>query len=275
MQEASIISSLNEKKRHTKEGMEFWMAREIQPVLGYQNWQNFEHAIEKAKTACSNAGSSPDNHFIETNKLITAGKGAKIARADYFLSRYACYLIAMNGDATKTEIAVAQTYFAIQTRRQELLDEMTEEERRVEKRQLVRTHNRHLAGIARKAGVGTQYFGIFQDCGYIGLYNMPSRDIKATKRIPEKDNLLDYAGCEELAANDFRITQTTRRLIELEVKDGSSAGRVHEEIGRRIRQTIADNGNPMPETLPIEPHIKTLERNLRKRPTAKVPDSLT
>jgi DNA-damage-inducible protein D len=258
MEELSISNDLDALKKQKTNGIEFWMARDIQVILGYQNWQNFESVIERAKSACESTRVDSTNHFISTSKVITGGKGAQIMRTDYFLSRYACYLTAMNGNPAKPEIAMAQGYFAVQTRRQELADEATEVDRRLEKRLLVKKHNRHLAGAAKGAGVKSARFGIFQDRGYIGLYTMSSKAIKAKKGIPDKDNLLDYAGCEELAANDFRITQTARRLTGASVKDEQIANAVHEEIGRRVRQTIKDNQNPMPEDLPAEPHIKTL-----------------
>jgi DNA-damage-inducible protein D len=260
MDSDNISQALDARKRTKKTGVEYWSAREIQTLLGYQSWQNFEKVIEKAKTACENAGGDPSNHFNEINKVIEAGKGAKLQRGDYWLSRYACYLVAMNGDPSKTEISFAQTYFAVQTRRQELNDQEIEAERRLEKRRLVSNHNRQLAGVAKQSGVRSDRFGIFQDKGYIGLYTMSAKAIKAKKRIPEKDNLLDYAGCEELAANDFRITQTARKLNQLGVRDEYIAGDIHEEIGARVRRTIVENGNPMPEDLPPEPHIKTLAK---------------
>lgn len=259
----SIIKALDAARQMSKQGMEYWMARQVQVILGYQKWENFEQVIARAKKACSNSGVDPVYHFPDVRKTIASGKGAEVQRGDYYLSRYACYLVAMNGDPTKPEISIAQTYFAIQTRRQELADQAAEADRRLEKRLLVKNHNRHLAGAAKGAGVDSVRFGIFQDRGYVGLYTMPSRAIKARKGIPEKENLLDYAGFEELAANDFRITQTIRRLAS--VKDEHTAGAIHEEIGQRVRQTIKDNQNPMPEDLPAEPHIKTLLKRKGQR----------
>jgi DNA-damage-inducible protein D len=255
--------ALDEKKRLTDDGIEYWMARDIQPNLGYDTWQYFEQAIERAKKACESSGVDPAYHFSEVTKEITAGKGAQLQRKDMYLSRYACSLIAMNSDSRKAEVAMAQTYFAIQTRKQERFEELTLEEQRIEKRLQVKDHNKQLASTAQKSGVPSARFGIFQDRGYLGLYNMPSKAIKAKKGIPPKDNLLDYAGSEELAANDFRITQTHRQLIERSIKDEWSAQAVHEEIGRRVRLTIEANGNPMPEGLPIEPHIKVIQKKIK------------
>lgn len=164
------------------------MARDIQLVLGHANWQNFQTVIERAKVACDGSGVNSRYHFIDTSKVIESGKGAKLERADCYLTRYACYLIAMNGDSTKLEVATAQAYFAVQTRRQELSDQ----EKRIQLRDRVRKGNKLLAGTARSAGVTR--FALFNDAGYRGLYGMGLADIKTRKRIPPKEDLLDCAG---------------------------------------------------------------------------------
>lgn len=250
--------ALDAKIKHTNKGIEYWSARDIQVILGYETWQRFESAIQRAIAACKSMGSDPAIWFSNAAKPIVSGKGGTQLRGDFFLTRFASYLIAMNGDTTKPEIGMAQAYFAIQTRKQEKLEQLTEQERRVEKRRQVRDHNKELASAAKQSGVGTSRFGIFQDHGYRGLYDMAARVIKQKKGIPAKENLLDYAGFEELAANDFRITQTARQLREQNVKAEAVANEVHFRVGRKVRQTIMDLGNPTPEKLPIEPHIKTL-----------------
>lgn len=263
---------LDGRKRLTKNGVEYWLAREIQSMLGYETYQRFEQAIERAKKSCESAGEDPNVWFSDAAKPSTSGRGRLQLKGDHYLTRFACYLIAMNGDTSKPEIGMAQTYFAIQTRRQERLEEMTEEARRVEKRLQVKDHNKHLASVAKQSGVPSARFGIFQDDGYRGLYDMTARAIKSKKGVPEKDNLLDYAGFEELAANDFRITQTARQLVELGVRDERRARNVHFTVGRKVRDTIIELGNPTPELLPPEPNIKTIERKLKSQkqlPSAK------
>lgn len=182
------------------------MARDIQSILGYDRWENFESVIAKAKLACESAGFRVTYHFLDTKKVITAGKGAKLGRADCYLTRYACYLIAMNGDSGKPEISTAQSYFAAQTRRQELQDQA----KRIALRERVRKGNNVLAGTARNAGV--QRFGLFTDAGYRGLYGMGLKDIKERKRIAQSEDLLDRAGHAELAANEFRIYPDSAKI---------------------------------------------------------------
>lgn len=256
--------AMDSRKRLTKRGVEYWEARDIQEILGYSRWEDFEKSVERAREACKSAGQDPHVWFRDAPKPIASGKGRVQLKGDFFLTRFACYLIAMNGDSSKSEIGMAQTYFAIQTRKQENLEQLTEEERRVEKRRQVKDHNKELASVAKGAGVDSARFGIFQDHGYRGLYDMASRAIKERKGIPAKDNLLDYAGFEELAANDFRITQTARQLHEKNVNSERVANDVHFSVGRKVRETIIELGNPTPERLPIEPHIKTL---VRKKPS--------
>jgi DNA-damage-inducible protein D len=258
--------ALDSKRQQTKKGVEYWAARDIQAILGYVRWENFETAIQRAKEACRSAGQDPHVWFRDAAKPIVSGRGGMQLKGDFFLTRFACYLIAMNGDTAKPEVAMAQAYFAIQTRKQEKLEERTEEERRIEKRRQVADHNKQLAGAAKQSGVDSVRFGIFQDHGYQGLYEMSSRAIKERKGIPIKDNLLDYAGFEELAANDFRITQTARQLVERGVKSERIANEVHYSVGRKVRETIIELGNPTPENLPIEPHIKTLTKKKPQKP---------
>jgi DNA-damage-inducible protein D len=262
MQLDLVISALNDRRKLAPNGQEYWMARDLLPVLGYSNWQNFRAVLEKAKMACDSSGAYSSDHFIETSKVMTGGKGAQIQREDYYLSRYACYLIAMNGDSSKPEIGTAQTYFAVQTRRQEKFDQLTEEERRVELRERVRIANYHLAGAAKGAGV--QNYGIFQDAGYNGLYGMGSADIKLRKGIPSNESLLDCAGRAELAANEFRITQTEQKIKREEIQGEAHATMTHHEVGKEVRATIQKIGGTMPENLAAETSIKKLKAN-RKR----------
>jgi len=193
-----LIKTFDECKRCSPKGVEYWTARELQACLGYAEWRNFHGVVQKAMTACEKYGEPTGNHFVETTKMIAVGKGADVTVQDFFLSRYAAYLIAMNGDPTKREIAAAQTYFAVQTRRQEIFDQATDDEQRLILRSRVKDANRKLAGVAKQRGV--QRWGIFQDAGYRGLYEMSLKEVKNTKGIGEKENLLDRVGRMELAA---------------------------------------------------------------------------
>jgi DNA-damage-inducible protein D len=187
------IQALEAQKLRSRLGGEYWMARDVQHALGYANWQNFESIIIKAILSCKSAGDvDPHDQFIETSKKMAAGKGALVPRKDYFLTRYACYLITMNGDVTKPEIATAQTYFAVQTRRQEIQEQLTAEEGRIELRDRVQEANRNLNSAAKQAGV--QRYALFHDAGYRGLYEMGLGNIKRKKGIAPKDDLLDRAG---------------------------------------------------------------------------------
>lgn len=257
------VRALEEKRRVTQSGNEYWMARDIQAALGYSTWENFEEVIHRARMACESAGTNPSDHFRETTNLIAAGKGAQVSRKDYFLARYACYLIAMNGDVRKTEIATAQAYFVVQTRRQEVLDELSSEEHRIQLRARVRERNKSLASAAKEAGVVK--FAVFQAAGYQGLYNLGLAQIKAKKGIGQKEDLLDRAGRTELAANEFRITQTEEKLKRDKVNCEPSAIETHRTVGREVRSAIKKLGGTMPEDLDAEAPIKTLITNRRKQ----------
>jgi DNA-damage-inducible protein D len=225
----SVIRALESVKRMAPNGEDYWMARDIQTILGYDKWENFAGVIERSKLACESAGFRVTYHFLDTRKLISAGKGARLERADCYLTRYACYLVAMNGDSSKAEISTAQSYFAAQTRRQELRDQ----EKRIALRERVRRGNSVLSGTARNAGV--RRFGIFTDAGYRGLYGMGLKEIKKRKRLPPKDDLLDRAGHAELAANEFRITQTQQKLEREQIHGEEKAIATHREVGTEVK----------------------------------------
>ena len=253
------------------DGSEFWFARELAPLLDYPHWHNFARLIEKAKLACQRSGQEVADHFYETVKLVELGSGAERRVADYRLSRYACYLIVQNGDPSKPVIANGQTYFAVQTRRQELADEAclgqpTEDARRLMLRGEIAEHNKALTSAARKAGVeSTLDYAIFQDHGYKGLYGgLGARDIHATKRLKKSQKILDHMGSTELAANLFRATQTEDKLRRDNVRGKRHANETHREVGAKVRQTIAEIGGTMPEKLPTPAKsIKQIEKEQR------------
>jgi DNA-damage-inducible protein D len=263
-----IRLSFEALKKLNRHGVEYWSARELQLCLGYLTWQRFVPAIKKAITSCSQSGNNPENHFSSAAKMVSIGSGTNRELDDYHLSRFACYLIAQNGDPRKPEIAEAQKYFAIQTRRQEVSDQIAADLERVETRHQASVEFKALSGAAREAGVQDKMFGRFHDAGYKGLYGGLGVDaIKARKGIAPKEQLMDRMGTTELAANLFRMTQTKDKLKNEGVKDSRDAMKVHETVGKKVRLTIEDIGGVLPENIPpAEPIKKVKERLKRTRP---------
>jgi len=256
-----------------EDGGDYWFARELQSLLEYTKWDNFLAVIAKAKEACVRSGNRLDDHFADVGKMVSLGSGAEREVDDIVLSRYAAYLIAQNGDPRKRSVAFAQTYFAIQTRRQEVQDDseeqytpLSEDERRILLRDEIKEHNRHLASAAKGAGVreGVE-FAIFQTEGYKGLYGgLDVPGIRRRKGLNPKQHILDHMGSTELAANLFRATQTEEKLRRDQVQGKEAANRTHFEIGRKVRQTIQEIGGAMPEKLPPAEDIKKVSRRLNK-----------
>lgn len=269
MKEIDENSTSFENIKHIDEnGVEFWYARELMPILQYSNWQNFEKIIDKAITSCENSDISVFEHFIDVNKTIKMPKGAEKTIVDYKLTRYACYLIAQNGDSRKKVIALAQTYFAVQTRKQEISEKeysmLTEDEKRFYQRNLTRKGNYSLNQAAKKAGV--KNFDKFHNSGYKGLYNGETADdIAKRKGLRYREDILDNMGSEELAANLFRITQTESRLKKDKIDTEKKANKTHYEVAKKVRKAIADIGGTMPEDLPTpKKSLKQLEKENKK-----------
>ncbi|MBW7902547.1 MAG: DNA damage-inducible protein D [Rhodocyclaceae bacterium] len=252
-------------KQTNEHGAEYWSARDLQNLLGYSQWRRFEQAVERAVTSCEQSGNRPDYHFAGAGKMVDLGSGSQRAVEDYHLSRFACYLIAQNGDPRKPEIAQAQKYFAVQTRRQELNDQAAADMERLELRKQTAEEFKALSGAAQDAGVQSRMFGVFHDAGYKGLYGgLGSDAIKRRKSIPEKDKLLDRMNATELAANQFRMTQTRDKLARDGVRNQARAIRTHEQVGKEVRDAIERIGGTPPEDIPVAEHIKAVEKRLRK-----------
>ena len=259
--------SFEDLKKVNEHGAEFWSARELQPLLGYSQWRRFDDAVKRAMISCQQSGNEPNYHFAGAGKMIEVGKGGQRDVEDYHLSRFACYLIAQNGDPRKPEIAEAQKYFAIQTRRQEVSDALVADMERLEIRKQTSEEFKALSGAAREAGVQDRMFGIFHDAGYKGLYGgLGNEAIKQRKGIPKKENLMDRMDTTELAANQFRMTQTRDKLARERVNDQQTAIRTHETVGKEVREAIKRIGGAMPEQIPPAEHINKVEKRIKGTP---------
>lgn len=263
--EVSIAGqSFESLKQVNEHGAEYWSARALQPLLGYSQWRRFEQAIKRAATSCKESGNPPEHHFAGAGKPITGGKGAVQIVEDYHLSRFACYLIAQNGDPRKPEIAQAQQYFAVQTRRQEISDQAAADQERLELRKQTSEEFKALSGAAQQAGVQSRMFGIFHDAGYKGLYGgLGNEAIKARKGVPDKEQLMDRMNATELAANQFRMTQTRDKLARDRVRNQTQAIQTHEQVGKEVRDAIKRIGGTLPENIPPAEHIKEVEKRVR------------
>lgn len=267
----NYTESLFESIRHVNEyGQEFWYARDLQIALEYTEWRNFCKVIEKAKEACRGSNNAVSDHFVDVNKIVNAGATSKDI-GDIQLSRYACYLIVQNGDPRKKVIALGQTYFAVKTRQQELIENyenLSEDQKRIAIRQEMKAHNKMLVAAAKDAGVETTLdYAIFQNYGYMGLYGgLKASDIKERKGLKKSQDILDYMGYEELAANLFRATQAEAKLRRENIQGKQEANKTHFEVGKKVRDTIKDLGGTMPEDLPTpEKSIQQLEREQKKK----------
>ena len=270
--ESSHYQSFEAIKEVNEHGQEFWMARKLARVLDYADFRNFTAVIEKARKACENSGQDPTQHFEEGSETIELGSSAERELPSFTLSRYACYLVVQNGDPSKPVIANGQTYFALQTRRQELADDssfkqLNEDGKRVFLRNELKEHNRKLVATAKQAGVESALdFAIFQNHGYKGLYGgLDAQGIHQKKRLKKSQKILDHMGSTELAANLFRATQTEEKLRRDDVHGKREANRTHFEVGKKVRKTIEELGGTMPEDLPAaERSAVALEKEQKK-----------
>lgn len=273
MEENKLIKETEktfESIKHVDEnGVEFWYARELMLTLGYRDWRYFDNVIEKAIIASKNSNFNPLDHFVVDNKMVSIGSGAEREQKDYKLTRYACYLIAQNANPRLKAVALAQTYFAVQTRKQELTEEeykrLSEDEKRLYNRKTVSNRNKYLFNTAKNSGV--KNYAKFNNAGYTGLYNGETAEaIKRRKGLTEKQEILDYMGSAELGANIFRITQTDELLKTNKVDNENEACATHNRVGKAVRKAIEELGGTMPEDLPTPAKsIKELEQEERKR----------
>ena len=265
---SSVFESV---KKVNDNGVEYWLARDFQSILQYGSWDKFLNVVEKAKEACRNSGHNSADHFSHMVKMVPIGSGAQRETEDIKLSRYACYLIIQNADPAKEIVALGQTYFAVQTRRQELSDEFgkfeSDEEKRLFLRQQMKEHNRYLASAAKEAGVVRSLdYAIFQDHGYKGLYGgLGQVDIHRRKGLKKGQKILDHMGSTELAANLFRATQAEDKLRRENIKGKDKANQAHFEVGKKVRQTIKELGGTMPESLPSAENIRKIASKSRKQ----------
>ena len=250
-------------KRIDDNGKEYWSSRELAEVLEYVDYRKFINVIDKAKTACENSGEVIHNHFVHMDEMVRIGSGAERLVDTVYLSRYACYLIVQNSDPTKVVVAKGQTYFAIQTRRQEKTDNLIEDNNRVFLREEMKKHNTGLMQTASQAGV--ESFAIFQNAGYKGLYGgLTMQDIHTKKRLKKSQKILDHMNSEELAANLFRATQTDAKIKRENIKGQGNASLAHLEVGQKVRNTIEKIGGTMPEALPTPDAIGKAQTRIKK-----------
>lgn len=267
------ITPFEQIRRTNAAGNEFWSSRDFARVLGYTDYRNFEAVIIKARTACFNSGQRLEDHFVDITEMVGIGSGAQRPLKTVMMSRYACYLVIQNADPAKEIVAIGQTYFAVQTRRQELSDKEIEEQRRLTIRSELRMHNSQLADAAKDAGViQPRDYAIFQNHGYMGLYGgLGAHDIHARKGLKKGQQILDHMGSTELAANLFRATQSEEKLRREKITGKAKANQAHREVGAKVRQTIKELGGTMPEHLPTAESIKRLESKAKKALKAKNP----
>jgi len=267
------ITPFEQIRRTNPAGNEFWSSRDFAKVLGYADYRNFQAVIESARTACFNSGQRVEDHFVDVTDMVEIGSGAQRSLKTVMMSRYACYLVIQNADPAKEIVAQGQTYFAIQTRRQELSDEEIEAQRRLAIRSELRQHNSQLADAAKDAGViESRDYAIFQNHGYMGLYGgLGAQDIHARKGLKKGEQILDHMGSTELAANLFRATQAEDKLRREKITGKAKANQAHREVGAKVRQTIKELGGTMPEELPTVESIKKVETKAKKALKGKKP----
>ena len=259
----ATMEQLQALKRVTVTGKDYWLAREIYRILGYRTWEGFEGLLARAMAACDGVGAHPDKHFRQTSKMVEIGSGAKRPQVDYFMSRIACYLTTMNGESSMPEIAAAQAYFAVQTRRMELYDQQAGDERRLEMRERVSTSFKRVRDAAHDAGVRNMMQSVFHDARYQGLYGMSAQDVKLRKGLNDDDTLFDYAKAMELSANDFQMNLAADVITRDHVKGEQQAINTNRALAERVRDVILESGATPPEDLEIGQPIKKVAKRAK------------
>ncbi|MCI0365468.1 MAG: DNA damage-inducible protein D [Phycisphaerales bacterium] len=269
-QENPIASPFDRIRRFDPDGSEFWSSRDLAVALDYVDYRNFQLVIGKAKEACANAGQLVEDHFVDITEKVRIGSGALRESTTILMSRYGCYLTAQYAESTKESVALAKTYFAIQTRRQEIQDagRNLENDRRLQLREEMKKHNYALAGAAKGAGVQEpKDYAIFQNSGYMGLYGGETmQTIHRRKGLKPSQQILDHMGSTELAANLFRATQTEEKIRREGISGKENANKAHMDVGKKVRQTMKDTGGTLPENLPTpKESINKLKSSKRKQ----------
>jgi DNA-damage-inducible protein D len=267
----STMQVLENARRTAESGAEYWFAREIQTIFGYDSWSKFTPVVDRAKLSMTSSGIDPSHHVVQTSKMMEVGKGAKRVTDDYFLSRGACYLIAMNGDPSKPQIAAAQAYFATATRAREIGDTLAQDEKRLELREKVTKAFRTVSGVAKDAGVANQRQALFHDSRYVGLYGMSAQDVKALKGVGAKEVLFDRMGALELSANEFQMNLAAETIRTEQIKGEANVIRKNKEVAVKVRKTMIESGSRPPESLPADEPIKVVERRVKQ---SKKPNKL-
>ncbi|MCP4327553.1 MAG: DNA damage-inducible protein D [Alphaproteobacteria bacterium] len=271
----NTMNRLEAAKRTAENGADYWFAREIQGILGYVEFRNFEGVMERARTSMSSNGIEPSHHLVETTRMMKIGKGAKRKDRDFFLSRAACYLIAMNGEPSKPEIAAAQAYFAIQTRAREIEQAQSEDEKRLEERDKVTESFKAVSSAAKEAGVTGAKQRLFHNARYEGLYRLTSRQYRNEKGFGADENAFDRMGVLELSANDFQMNLAAE-TIQKEIIEGEvTAIRKNKEIAMRVRRTMINSGSVPPEQLPLAEPIKEVRKRIKasKKANPRLPNA--
>lgn len=259
------MAQLEILRRVSGSGSEYWFAREIQAVLGYSEWRNFNNVMERTRASMLSNEIVPSHHIVETTRVMEVGKGAKRQDRDFFLSRAACYLIAMNGDPSKPEVAAAQAYFAAQTRAREVERNAAEDEKRLELREKVKESFKAVSGAAKQAGVTNPKQPIFHDARYRGLYGMSAREMKSAKGMKPNDIPFDHMGALELSANDFQMNLATETIHKEGIRGEANAIRKNEEVAKKVRNTMIDSGSRPPEELPLAKPIRNVAKRLKSK----------
>ena len=259
------MDRLEELRRTSSQGSEYWLAREIQETLGYKGWRSFEGVIDRARASMLANEVLPSHHIVETSKMMAIGNDGRRSERDFFLSRAACYLIAMNGDPSKHEIAAAQAYFAVQTREREVEATASEDEKRLDLREKIKKSHKNVSKVANQAGVTSRKQPIFHDARYQGLYGMSAREMKNRKGIRQKDSTFDHMGALELSANDFQMNLAAETIEKESVRGETKVIQKNKQVAQRVRQTMIDSGSRPPEELPAEEPIKDVKRRVKNQ----------